>query len=408
MMIKIRILDDEEPRRKKFIDQLQEVGLPKEEYDIGLINPNDVQESFKVMQDRQNQFRDIGYWQADIKMPLDDVDILIVDNELREFFSEIGIFTDADQVAYMTRVFSTCGLIIIMNRLSLNPFDLTLNQSFQRQFESFADLEIGESQLSSKALWGVASEKFHPWYWAVLPKWYDDFRIRIDDVKKALQENLSILDFFGITEFKEWIPKHILEPLGKRGDYTFLEFINENPFLFTPKDNKVLNDKTTLDEQTITNISHLVAARLSKWLEWKLLPEMDILVDAPHLALRFPSLLDGDHEKINTWNAIAVRHTTTVPNLKTDVLQKHSFSRPHWLSRPAWYWRKVMNEEVIPDVSEPWNIEYIPFVFCEDTSSFMQEKETKPFRAEVVSVFSKRNIEHLKDVNYLPLQRLAL
>ncbi|MFZ5921567.1 MAG: hypothetical protein ACOYY3_11000 [Chloroflexota bacterium] len=407
-MKKIRIFDDEKRQREKFVEQVRNVGLSEQDFDANLLEPNMVKEAFKIMLERQSRFRVEGYWVSEDKMPLDDIDILIIDNELRDFSDEIGIFTSADAVAYMARCFSTCQLIIVMNRLAHNPFDLTLNLSFQGQLESFSDLEIGEKQLSSKALWGVGEEKFHPWYWPVLPQWLDDFEKRVEDAKGALRTNPSILEFFGLDDVKDWIPRRIMQRLGDGEEYTFLEFLRTSAFALSPKDKVVFEGKDELDERTIESFARVVAARLSKWLEWQILPEMDILVDAPHLLSRFPSLLMGNHDAINDWNSIIVRHAVEVPNLQMDMLSEVRFSKSHWLSRPAWYWRKAMNDERIPDVKEPWNIEYIPYGFCEDTSSFVHEEQAKSFRAMVESPFANRYIEQLDGVDYLPPQRLAL
>jgi len=406
-MKKILIFDDEDRQRKTFVQQVRALGLSESDYEIDIIEPDIVKESFGEILKRQTQFRERGFWDYGTSTPLDNVDILIVDNELRELFNE-GIFTSADEVAYMARCFSTCGLIVVMNRIANNPFDLTLNLSFQGQFESFSDLEIGQTQLSSKALWGVGNEAFHPWYWPVLPKWSDEFEKRLVDVKDALRNNPSILEFFGLEDVKEWMPRNILQGLGIGREYTFLEFLKTSSFALSSKDRAILKGRNELDETTIENFVRVVAARLSKWLEWKLLPEMDILVDAPHLISRFPSLLEGDHQSDEVWQATAVRHTEEVPNLKIELLRETQFSKPHWLTRPAWYWRKVMNDERIPDVREPWNIEYIPFVFCEDTSSFIPEQQAALFRAAVESPFSNRFVEQLTGVDYLPPQRLAL
>ncbi|HJZ11652.1 MAG TPA: hypothetical protein VJ521_05860 [Acidobacteriota bacterium] len=411
--MKIRVFDDERRQRETFVRQIREVGLSKRNYDIGLLEPEAIKEAFGTMLKRQTQFREKGFWEVETQGLLDDVDILVIDNELRDLFDEIGIFTSADEVAYMARCFSACGLIVVMNRLAHHPFDLTLNQSFERQFESFSDLEIGQKQLSSPALWGMegkvkAKEEFHPWYWPILPKWREDFEKRVADVKEALRNTSSILEFFGLAEYQEWIPRGILQHLGSGKEYTFLEFLRTSRFIMPLKDRAILNSEGKVDEPTIESVSRIVAARLSKWLEWQILPEMDILVDAPHLVSRFPSLLEGNHASVRVWNATAVRHSEEVPNLKVNLLQGSRFSKAHWLSRPAWYWRKVMNDEKIPDVREPWNIEFVTFVFCEDTSSFAPEEQAKPFRADVESPFSTRYIKDLDGVGYLPPQRLAL
>lgn len=407
----IGILDDEEGKRETFQKWIRNAGISEGDYEIGLLGPDDIKIAFEVMLERQSHFRDHdhGFWEPERPAPLDDLDILIIDNELREFFAQTGIFTAADEVAYMARCFSTCKLIVIVNRLGYyNPFDLTGNLSYQGQFEAFSDLEIGQAQLSSPALWGTGEANFHPWAWFVLPKWLDEFDRRLADVEIALQENPSILAFFGLENVREWLPRRILQALGDGNAYTFKEFLRTSSFAMGTKDRYVLSQLQEFSKKTRKNLSSIVASRLWKWLETQLLPELDILIDAPHLATRLPSLLTGNHADIGTWNTLAVRHTQDIPNLQLDLLEAALFPRTHWLTRPVWYWRKAMNDENIPDVREPWNIEYVPFVFCEDTSRFVPEERGKPYRASVDSSFGLRHIEKLGDVDYLPLQRLAL
>lgn len=407
MTFTILILDDEDRRRADFKKRIRDAGLSEQDYTIELLESDSLKQVFEVMLKRQDHFRQHGYWLSEPKMRLDDVDFLIVDNELREFFRDTGIFTSADEVAYMARCFSHCGLILVVNRISQNPFDLTLNLSYQGQFDAFSDMEIGQKQLSSKVLWGTGNDEFHPWNWAILPNWLGDFKQRIADVRDVLKQNesVSILEYFGLDDVKEWIPRIILQRLGAGHNYTFLEFLQSSSFAMSPKDQDALK---TITGQMVDSVAPIIAARLSKWLKIQLLPEMDLLIDAPHLISRFPSLLTGDHKSLEVWNSVAVRHSDTVPNLKAELLDENRFPRSHWLSRPVWYWRKVMDNERIPDVKNPWDIEYVPYVFCEDISLFVQEGEAQTFQAAVESPFGNRYVKKIPGVDYLPPQRLAL
>jgi hypothetical protein len=403
--IQVRILDDEPGKREGFREKIRSTGI-SDRFEISLLEPREIKPIFKVLLGRQKDFRERGFWNDDERIALDDTDIFIVDNELRDFFESTGIFTSADEVAYIARCFSSCKLIVVVNRTAYNPFDTTGNFSYLGQFEAFSDIEIGQTQLASKALWETGQEEFHPWYWFVLPKWLEEFDQRVKDAEEALRTNASILDFFGLSEVREWLPRRILQTLGDGETYTFGEFVRSSSSALSPKDRA--NLQGTLSGETIHNLAPVVAARLWKWLEVQLLPELDILIDAPHLVTRFPSLLEGDHENIETWNAITVRHTKEIPGLKMNLVEKAScFLKSHWLTRPVWYWRKIMNDENIPDVSQPWNIEYVPFAFCEDTSRFAPEEDAKSYRASVDSPFGMRHIRKLKDVDYVPLNRLA-
>ncbi|MEP0806539.1 MAG: hypothetical protein HRF47_13715 [Chloroflexota bacterium] len=401
--LQVRILDDELQKRDEFCQRITSTGI---QADVEVVKPEDLRDLFQELLDRQNQFRTKGCWASDVSTIFDETDILIVDNELRDFFVEQRIFTDADHVAYMARCFSRCKHILVVNRVGYNPFDTTGNFSYLDQFDAFSDLEIGQSQLSSKALWGTGKEDFHPWYWFVPQKWLEEFDRRVEDAKNGLRENKSILRFFGLEEFRDWLPRRILQTLGAGREYTFGEFVRTSSFALAPKDRATLPEHLT--DETIDNLAPIVAARLWKWLEFQVLPELDILSDAPHLVSRFPSLLEGDHGTVETWNAVAARHVTDVPNLSMTLIKAHRFKPLHWLTRPAWHWRKVMNDENVPDVREPWKIEYVPFGFCEDTSSFLDKTRTVSYRTATDSSFSERYLKKVEGVEYMPPQRLAM
>lgn len=401
--LQIRILDDELQKRDEFRRKITKTGI---QGDIDIIQPEDFQGIFENLMQRQDNFRNDGYWQLRDETIFDETDILIIDNELRDFFQDQGIFTDADHVAYLARCFSHCKHILIVNRTGYNPFDTTGNLSYLGQFGAFSDLEIGQDQLASKALWGTGEEEFHPWYWFVPQKWLEEFDLRVKDAEEGLQENKSILEFFGLDEFRDWLPRLVLQTLGIGQEYTFGEFVRTSSFALAPKDRAKLPEE--LSDETIANLAPIVAARLWKWLEFQVLPELDILIDAPRLVTRFPSLLVGDHELLETWNAVAVRHTKDISNLVIEHLEPHYFQPSRWLTRSAWYWRKVMNNENILDVRKPWEIEYVPLAFCDDTSRFRNEEKVKSYRAAVDSSFAERFIEKVEKVDYLPPQRLAM
>lgn len=400
--VRIRILDDETQKRQEFCERIRGTGLQE---DIDIIEPKVLPDVFDELLRRQGRLRDDGYWDIKQRTIFDETDVLIVDQDLRDFFEQ-RFFTDADQIAYMARCFSTCKHIIIVNRISTNLFDTTGNLSYLDQFGAFSDMEIGQDQLASKALWNTGNEAFHPWYWFVPAEWLKEFEKRVEDTIHGLQEDTPILEFFGLDEFRDWFSPRILQTLGNGKSYTFREFVLNGSFVFAPRDR--INIPDSFPDETISSIAPVVAARLWKWLEFQVLPELDILIDAPHLVHRFPSLLEGDHEDMSTWNAVAVKHTSKVPNLKMDLIASHQFEKSHWLTRPVWHWRKVMNDDEIPDVREPWNIQYVPFVFCEDTSCFVPEEKAIAYFADVESSFRERYLKHLDEVEYLPPQRLAM
>lgn len=394
--MKIRIFDDEERQRNKFVGEIKSAGLPTDEFDINVLAGNDFEEAFAGMRRRQSDFRANGSWKQDGANPLDDVAVLVVDFDLFETEKVMN----ADDVVYLARCFTTCGIIVVVNRLAHNPFDLTLKD----HPGSFSEVEIGQTQLGSRVLWGTGQEEFAPWYWPVLPKLAEDFRKRIQDVEDALREGKSLREMLEFPEESwKWLPRNVLQFLGK--DDLLENFLTTSPYGLYPKDRVALESEQKID---FSSVSRILAARISKWLEYLVLPEQDILMDAPHLISRFPSLLKGDRENVETWNATAVRHTDHVTEMDMIVLEPFRLKKSYWLSRPVWFWRDVMSYEKIDDVREPWNIESSPWVFCEDTSSFHPEEECRAFKAETVSPFASRYLKKLDGVDYLPVQRFAL
>jgi hypothetical protein len=394
--MKIRIFDDESKQREEFSRMVSQLDFPDGKFDIGVFDEEQFTAILDNMRTRQGTFREQGSWTQDGDNLLDDVDILIVDFDL---FEAKGVM-DADQIAYLSRCFTTCGVIVIMNRVSHSPFDLTL----KGHPRSFADVEIGQDQLKSPVLWGIGQDSFSPWYWPVLPKLAMTFQQRIEDVENALDKNLSIREMLGgfSEETWQWLPKNVLQFLGENDSLE--NMLRTSPFALNPKDRVGLKEKDNYKN----SVSRLLAARISKWLEAIVLPELDILVDAPHLALRFPSLILGNKEENSTWNSVAVRHENKVPGFNMDVIKKSILEKSHWLSRPVWFWRDLMTCTDISEVKEPWNTEHVMWVFCEDTSSFWAEDECTPFKANTVSPFASRYVKKLDGIDYLPVQRFAL
>jgi hypothetical protein len=195
---------------------------------------------------------------------------------------------------------------------------------------------------------------------------------------------------------------------------TFRDFVQKSSMGLRLKD-EVLDN---------TLVARVAAARVGKWLERVVLPGQDVLVDAPHLALRFPSLLTGDIRKLGTWNASAsLFPPKSLWPGKTQLrhkIQRHGFRAEDWLSRDAWFWSDLTKLEAIKEVRNPWSVERPDFVFCEDVSRFLQRREAREFVADLASPFVRRHVvdpdlcsDHklaktLRGVNYRPKVRFAI
>lgn len=400
---KIRIFDDEQGFRQSLKEKVKQAGLDREQFDIDVLSPESFMEALKNIEGRQKAFRDQGVWEHESSNPLDDVTILIVDYDLFETHP----FLTADRVAYLARCFTTCGVIVVLNRSGHNPFDLTLKD----HPESFADLDIGQEQLDNPFLWGIGQRTFAPWSWPELPTLAEDYLERIRDVEQGLETGKTVWEVLGFSEkIRERLPLEItrfVDPSGENGQLA--HFITQSDYGLESKDReKISSNDGIIDPKTIARIA---AARIGKWLEYVVLPELDILMDAPHLVSRLPGLM-GDEREIAVWNEVVKRHlkdSKNMPRMKVDLIEEFRFKNAHWLSRPVWFWRDIIESADIDDVRAPWKIERPDFVFCEDTSSFHPQAECHEFQAQTrVSPFSERYIRHIDGVDYMPRTRLAM
>lgn len=401
--LKIAIFDDEEKTRSLFLKKVT-TTVPQKQYEVVALKPTEFTNELEKIKDRQKCFRVEGSWEKTKSHSiLDDVSILILDYDLFETYA----FLKASEIAYLVRCFTTCGLIIVINEAGHNPFDLTL----KGQLHSFADLHIGQDQLSSPFLWGVKQPKnnsrtpteFYPWQWPDLLSYYQSFANRIKDVLSSHKHNLPIEDTLGFDKGTfNLMPRNISQFLGDNAsNATFEAFIaSENGLEF--KDRQFKSD-IHIEPSIVARVG---AARIAKWLEYSVLSEQDILVDAPHLVFRLPGLLSGDPKTIATWNNVTSRGPTTKTGIKASLIKNYQFQKTYWVSRPLWFWRKIMEDKNIEQVREPWNIEYPKWVFCEDASAFSVERQE--FVSKAQSSYSRRYIRYFDSVEYEPRNRLSL
>src|ERR1022692_1352153 len=117
----------------------------------------------------------------------DQIAIVVVDYELSTLFDEVDL--TGEEVAYLCRCYSGCGLIVGLNQYGANYFDLTL----KGHPESFADLNIGSEQLSNKGLWKATwtgPVSFRPWSWPLLPQALDSFERRVTAIGSKLDSRI--------------------------------------------------------------------------------------------------------------------------------------------------------------------------------------------------------------------------
>jgi hypothetical protein len=298
-------------------------------------------------------------------------------------------------VAYLARCFSDCGLIVALNQYGTRTFDLTL----KGHVESYADLNIGVNQLDNPNLWGVAGNaEFGPWYWPSLPEALHSWRRKVDDVRESIDK--PILKTLGFPlEVTMALSRSVVQFLGDNPEaVTFSSFAADSGNAYRRKDKPPDED----------SVARVCAARISKWLERHVLPGQDVVVDAPHLASRFPSLLKGNPAKIASWNSLANRKKPA--GIQEKLISDFRFQKSFWFSRPVWYWNMVAKCELIEEIKQPWGARKAPWVFCEDTSTFRERGDCAEFVADTESPFSRRYVKKLPAtvVDYRPQVRFSM
>jgi hypothetical protein len=402
------VIYDDEPRIvagwKRSLGRLPAVA---KDFEIVEIGKEEFEEAISELEDRRARARlKSGRSSPTTSNTLDTASVLILDFDLLD--SSGPFYLTGENVAYLARCYSRCGLIIGLNQFGENAFDLTL----KGHPESYADLNIGGRQLANTGLWGEPWLGFRPWMWPVVPRALEAFERRTSDLMKHLNDR--VLEFLGFPDdMAKILPRAAAEFLqGEKAaeETTFREFVTLSPSGLRRKDEP-------MDSESVARVA---AARIAKWLERLVLPDQDILVDAPHLVSRFPSLLRGDIRKLEAWNKCTSLGDAAKLGIDHRKIASFAFGRPHWLSRPSWFWLPLSNYEKVEEVASPWAGEQTDSVFCEDISRFLPRAATREFVADLPSPFVRRFVvnpqskagrqfaRYLRGVDYRPLVRFSL
>jgi hypothetical protein len=405
-MKKILICDDDSNTRERWKGALQAITSVKREFEVQTIGIKDFKSTLTDLEARRRKARgqeiNASKWGKNL---FDSVTVLIVDYDLLKFNKED--YLTGEGVAYLARCYSRCGFIIALNQFGENVFDLTMTG----HPDSFADLNLGSRQLSNSALWHEPWKGFRPSFWPMLPMAVKSFEARVQGLQRSL--NSKILSYLQFSpEISATLPRSTQEFLGKGKrveDVTFKQFVEESGNGLRRKD--MVPDTESL--------ARIAASRVWKWLERMVLSGQDVLVDAPHLVSRFPSLLSGSAKTISNWNKTASFKAINRLGIRYQALDEFRFKRQDWLSRPAWFWKPLSNFDKIAEVTNPWAAQRPDFVFAEDLSKFVAQNKAREFVAHLPSPFVRRYVfdkeaamgklpVNLKGVEYVPAVRFSM
>ena len=156
-----------------------------------------------------------------------------------------------------------------------------------------------------------------------------DFDKRVKEVRENLDKPICEVLGFDPQLF-QLLPRAVVQFIGKGegkepAETTFREFVLRSGNGLRSKDVDSSDDVlASLDDDVLARVG---AARISKWLERFVLPEQDILVDAPHLVSRYPSLIADDGKEIQAWNRTAQLVDYRELGLNTDLIEPYRFKK---------------------------------------------------------------------------------
>jgi len=355
---------------------------------IAMSNQN-FQKDIEILFQRRRDARGGAFDTNNPTTKFDSADILFIDYDLIGSDSELDL--TGEDVAYLLRCYSKCGYIVSVNQFrATRTFELTMDG----HLDKFADLHISEDDLASDGLWKQRWQEFRPSTWSYLPDASSRYKKQIEDVESAIDEPLiSFFNFPDSSAIADSLASFLDVPKKNFSDVTFTEFARFSTNALRLKD----------EQPNVAQLARIAAARIHKWLEHGVLPLQNVLVDAPHLALRLPSLFTGEDSVVG-WDQL-VYADKNLPLSQTKI-KDHLFARAAWLSRPVWFWRDIQNNREIEEVDRPWEFTPPPFVFCEDISRFVPEENATEYDTGRPSSYSLRYIKKCNDVTYVPLRQL--
>jgi hypothetical protein len=236
-------------------------------------------------------------------------------------------------------------VIVALNQFYRRPtFDLTLRP----QLDSFADINIATEDLKNAGLWNNSSWKgYRPWSWPVITDLMWLLEERIKDVAKS-DPKKRIVDFFDFpTSVIERLPTAALELLGgqdSKADAATLSDVIRSPTLGLRG-----REATDRKRQPVQD-ARIIAARLSAWLNL-VLASQDVLVDAPHLAQRCPSVI-GKSPTVAAFGKTCVLGSER-SIFRNVSLAKTRFKKHFWFDRPVWFWTEIERLRLTTEVKDP-------------------------------------------------------
>ena len=345
----------------------------------------------------------------------EDVDLAIVDNNLSSLDIPGARLTAEGIVGYL-RAFTSVPYFISLNKNRALDFDL---RRLNGDDDSVADLALKLEHFECKGLWdrhvGQPSDPFLPWYWPALAEAPRRRRAQIERVREGLQEPiLPTLDL--PVDHRQYLSGRAIDALCPQGGdverVTFQAFF-ENACRSLPvaQDRKQMASSNR-DDESLTAIARVVAAELEAWLRREILAPQELLVDLPHLLVRYPFLLGDGAGTLENWNEAMTRTDLSWAAPFEQVLEEAKWKDAIWHDRSVFVWPTLKFNPELSEILFGDERSWAHAAFCEDTSRFElvegdEGSGPTPFRAGVEGPWNQRYLSFLEGKGYLPRTRLA-
>lgn len=377
-----------------------------------------------------------------VRSGFDDFDLIFLDNNLSHL--EVGgVRLTAEFIAGYIRAFSNSPYVVSLNR---NQFDFDLRY-LVGDFETKADLSLKTEHLRNPGLWEYpvagAEGNFRPWYWPNLSEAPDRRRRQVDSLMPRLGE--PILSYFAFPRLaKIALSRHAAAYLSPKasidglndGEGTPIEnvtfwhhFRTSNRTLLRDERAElcfpglapveraarmlVSNEPVPDDERLRAIVSRVVAGEIEFWLRRDVIGPQDVLIDAPHLAMRIPALLGSAGRTIDDWNQV-VNSRMPPHGIDTDLFDRFikpwTFEPAIWVDAHAFWWPEIDAAEDLAILAGEDEVERLRCAFAEDTSRFVPRdaEGIAGFVSEAGQPWNPRFVERPGQEVYAPLSQFAL
>ena len=193
----ILICDDQIPAERKWEEELQKVPGLTERFNIQVMEPQELLEAAKGLEQRRSKARDQKLQQLvpiigeDALKKIDVASVLIIDYDLLDLAAEY--YQTGEEIAYLARCYSSCSLIVALNQFDHGSISFDLRMT--GHLDSFADLNVGDPALSITGLWSQkwvsSGEEFRPWAWPLIPQAVEKYERRVSELVDKLDETWS-------------------------------------------------------------------------------------------------------------------------------------------------------------------------------------------------------------------------